>query len=114
MPANPRLPPCESCSTSWTIAAQYSDRSTSSSMAMPTRFRGHIRTWTVVAHAWRDDPDHELGGRNQSSGRLNRRQITSNVNIVLVNVPGGVPVLPGSNTPTPLAANRLAARRSCE
>jgi hypothetical protein len=32
----------------------------------------------------------------------NQYQITSNVNIVLVNVPGGVPVLPGSNNTYPL------------
>ena len=41
-------------------------------------------------------------GNNLVQIGSNEYQITSNVNIVLVNVPGGVPVLPGSNNSYPI------------
>lgn len=87
---------------------------------------GHVHTtpWPypdMIQNTWRTFavtiPITDLvAGANVVQLGTDQPTITSNVNIVLVDVPGGVPVLPGSNNTYPLASAscNLSAPAFCE
>ncbi len=83
-------------------------------MVMRTRRLGHFRT--LKRYTWRTYavtiPITDLvPGTNVVQLGSDQAMITSNVNIVLVDVPGGVPVLPGSNNAYPASqASKLVTK----